>query len=310
MGMREPNQDGSEPLGARTGAIEPLEASRDAVEPPEAGDGAAGQLGAGRAASGPHGVRAGTPYPPEPRIAPGVSPVSAPGGAAGTASWRRRSRIVAACVAAFSIVLIGVSSYFLLSAPQSAVDAVDAGQDAQQGTSQGTAAAEAQAGESQDPQAQDAGAFAADAGDSAADGAAASSGGSSSDGAGALASSGVSDASGGGSSGSSQHQPSVSAVSVTVSVSSSAAGGSVSGGGNPTFAYGATAYDALCATGLSVNAAASQYGVYVTAIGGLAEKEHGANSGWMYSVNGQVPSVSCSSYVLQDGDSVAWYYVV
>lgn len=310
MGMREPNQDGSEPLGARTDATEPLEASRDTVAPPEAGNDAAGQLGADRAVSELRGAHAGTPYPPEPRIAPGVSHVSVPGGAAGTASLRRRSRVVAACVAAFSIVLIGVSSYFLLSASQSAVDAADAGQDAQQGVSQGTAAAEAQAGESQDPQAQDAGAVAVDAGDGAADGAVASSGGPSSDGAGAVVSSGASDAPGGGSSGSSQHQPSASVVSVTVSVSSSAAGGAVSGGSSPTFAYGATAYDALCATGLSVNAAASQYGVYVTAIGGLAEKEHGANSGWMYSVNGQVPSVSCSSYVLQDGDSVAWYYVV
>ncbi len=38
----------------------------------------------------------------------------------------------------------------------------------------------------------------------------------------------------------------------------------------------------LCALGLSVNAHGSSYGTYVAAIGGLAEKEHGGTSGWMY----------------------------
>ncbi len=98
-------------------------------------------------------------------------------------------------------------------------------------------------------------------------------------------------------------------VTVTVSVSSSAADGRVSGSASPTFAQGATAYDALCATGLSVTARSSQYGIYVSAIGGLAEFEYGGNSGWMYSVNGSAPNVSCGSYVLKDGDRVSWYYV-
>lgn len=44
-------------------------------------------------------------------------------------------------------------------------------------------------------------------------------------------------------------------------------------------------------------------------IGGLAEKEHGGHSGWMYSVNGAVPMTACSNYVLSNGDSVSWYYV-
>lgn len=99
-------------------------------------------------------------------------------------------------------------------------------------------------------------------------------------------------------------------VTVSVSVSSSAAGGPVSGGTTAMFNQGASAYDALMACGLSVNASNSAYGVYVSAIGGLAEKEHGANSGWMYSVNGTAPAVSCSNYILRDGDSVQWYYTV
>lgn len=98
-------------------------------------------------------------------------------------------------------------------------------------------------------------------------------------------------------------------VTVTVSVTSSAVGNPVSSGGTFTFNKGATAYDALCALGLSVNAHGSSYGTYVAAIGGLAEKEHGAKSGWMYSVNGAAPMTACSNYVLSNGDNVVWYYV-
>lgn len=98
-------------------------------------------------------------------------------------------------------------------------------------------------------------------------------------------------------------------VTVTVSVTSSAVGNPVSSGGTFTFNEGATVYDALCALGLSVNAHGSSYGTYVAAIGGLAEKEHGATSGWMYSVNGVTPNTACSNYVLSNGDRVVWYYV-
>ena len=98
-------------------------------------------------------------------------------------------------------------------------------------------------------------------------------------------------------------------VTVTVSVTSSAVGNPVSSGGAFTFNEGATVYDALCALGLSVNAHGSSYGTYVAAIGGLAEKEHGSTSGWMYSVNGVTPMTACSNYVLSNGDNVVWYYV-
>ena len=96
---------------------------------------------------------------------------------------------------------------------------------------------------------------------------------------------------------------------MSVSVSSSAADGRVSGSAHPTVTKGATAYDALCATGLSVSTKSSQYGLYVSAIGGLAEFEYGGKSGWMYSVNGSAPNASCGKYVLKDGDTVSWYYV-
>lgn len=130
-------------------------------------------------------------------------------------------------------------------------------------------------------------------------------------------SSGASSSSSGSSSSSSSaggsSQPGTSApagtVTVYVSVSSSAVGNPVSGGGTFTFNQGATVYDALCACGLSMNASNTGYGIYVGAIGGLAEKEHGGHSGWMYSVNGAVPMTACSNYALSNGDSVSWYYV-
>lgn len=98
-------------------------------------------------------------------------------------------------------------------------------------------------------------------------------------------------------------------VTVTVSVTSSSVGNPVSSGGTFTFNEGATVYDALCALGLSVNAHGSSYGTYVSAIGGLAEKQYGGTSGWMYSVNGTTPMTACSNYVLSNGDDVVWYYV-
>ena len=151
-------------------------------------------------------------------------------------------------------------------------------------------------------------------------GSSSSSGGSSSSNAGSgssSSSSGASSSSSGSSSSSSSaggsSQPGTSAptgtVTVYVSVSSSAVGNPVSGGGTFTFNQRATVYDALCACGLSMNASNTGYGIYVSAIGGLAEKEHGGHSGWMYSVNGAVPMTACSNYVLSNGDSVSWYYV-
>lgn len=133
-------------------------------------------------------------------------------------------------------------------------------------------------------------------------GGASSGGGQSSDGA---SSSNGGNASSGGQSGSQESNY----VTVTVSVTSSSVGNPVSSGGTFTFNEGATVYDALCALGLSVNAHGSSYGTYVSAIGGLAEKQYGGTSGWMYSVNGTTPMTACSNYVLSNGDNVVWYYV-
>ncbi|QWT18190.1 DUF4430 domain-containing protein [Collinsella sp. zg1085] len=99
-------------------------------------------------------------------------------------------------------------------------------------------------------------------------------------------------------------------ITVTVRVSAAAAGGGTLASKSLTFERGATAYDALVGTGLSVNASYTAFGIYVAAIGGYAEGEHGSESGWKYAVNGSEPSYSSGAYELKDGDTLSWYYVL
>ena len=47
---------------------------------------------------------------------------------------------------------------------------------------------------------------------------------------------------------------------------------------------------------------------YISGIANLYEFEFGDLSGWIYTVNGEVPSVGCAGYKLSDGDRVAWVY--
>lgn len=95
---------------------------------------------------------------------------------------------------------------------------------------------------------------------------------------------------------------------ISVSVDGSAAGGERYARSVP-FREGMTAYDALVASGAGVNARDTQFGTYVAAIDGLAEKEHGSMSGWVYAVNGVEPNTACSNYTLQAGDTLTWTYV-
>lgn len=76
-----------------------------------------------------------------------------------------------------------------------------------------------------------------------------------------------------------------------------------------------TAYDALkiaCqGTGNEVHIKNNAYGgVYVEGIGDLYEKDYGGTSGWKYKVNGTCPSVACSNYNLNEGDTLVWYYAM
>ena len=72
---------------------------------------------------------------------------------------------------------------------------------------------------------------------------------------------------------------------------------------------GATAFSILSETGLSYKKTGFGSATYVRAINGLAEKDHGPLSGWMYKVNGVAPNISAGSYKLKKGDQVVWYYV-
>lgn len=49
-------------------------------------------------------------------------------------------------------------------------------------------------------------------------------------------------------------------------------------------------------------------GGYVKSIAGLAEKDCGETSGWLYRVNGKMPNISCKYYKLQAGDRVEFIY--
>jgi hypothetical protein len=68
---------------------------------------------------------------------------------------------------------------------------------------------------------------------------------------------------------------------------------------------GDTVYSILKRTGASVSGSKS----YVKGINGLYEFDKGPQSGWMYSVNGSTPNVSCGSYKVKAGDKIKWYYV-
>lgn len=102
--------------------------------------------------------------------------------------------------------------------------------------------------------------------------------------------------------------PQESKVRVTVTIDARADGGSTSSY-TVSLDPGATAYDALVATGASVNARSTAMGVYVAAINGYAEKDQGGESGWKYAVNGSYPNYSAGACALSDGDAVTWVYV-
>lgn len=157
-------------------------------------------------------------------------------------------------------------------------------------------------------------AVAEETGASTASGSGASSGGTTSSAAGSAgttssSSSQTGSSSGGSASTGAQGAQQASTITVHVSVDASAVGGGTLASTSVTLKRGASAYDALRATGLSVNARSTVYGVYVAAIGGFAEFDHGDGSGWTYYVNGVFADRSAGAWTLSDGDSVSWVYV-
>ena len=72
---------------------------------------------------------------------------------------------------------------------------------------------------------------------------------------------------------------------------------------------GATALDALMASGAEVTSEEGAYGIYVTAIDGLANGNEGPSSGWTYTVNDEMPTESADAHRLASGDEVHWIFV-
>lgn len=48
---------------------------------------------------------------------------------------------------------------------------------------------------------------------------------------------------------------------------------------------------------------------YVTSIDGTKAGDHGPESGWMYSVNGEAPDKGAAQYETKEGDTILWYYI-
>lgn len=79
-----------------------------------------------------------------------------------------------------------------------------------------------------------------------------------------------------------------------------------------TYKSGDTVYDILkraCdENNIDVNATDSVYGIYVVGINNISEKNFGKYSGWMYSVNGTPPPISCGKFKASPSDEIIFYY--
>lgn len=101
---------------------------------------------------------------------------------------------------------------------------------------------------------------------------------------------------------------------ITVSVTISAPNGTWLSK-SVTVKKGSTVYHAfvkaLEGSGIFQSGAASGYVRSMTKDGvKYGEFTHGENSGWLYMVNGMLPTVGLTSYHIDDGDSIYWYYTV
>lgn len=81
-----------------------------------------------------------------------------------------------------------------------------------------------------------------------------------------------------------------------------------------TVSKGNTVYDVLkeaCSeNGIRLTASNSTFGIYVSGINNIDEKDCGKNSGWTYWVNGNMPMVTCGKYTVNNGDEIKFSYVV
>lgn len=69
--------------------------------------------------------------------------------------------------------------------------------------------------------------------------------------------------------------------------------------------WGLTALGALDASGVSYHTSTWSWGILVDEIAGQANS---GMAGWMYTVNGQIPSFGPEKYNIKEGDKIIWYY--
>ena len=71
---------------------------------------------------------------------------------------------------------------------------------------------------------------------------------------------------------------------------------------------GDSIYDILMKTGLAVSAEDTGNGLSIEAIEGVANGDKGKTSGWMFSVNGEMPMDYCDRIEVNDGDEIVWEF--
>lgn len=76
----------------------------------------------------------------------------------------------------------------------------------------------------------------------------------------------------------------------------------------------ATCYEALLQVcdefGLHIDHISLPGTEYIKGLGNLYEFDLGAESGWLYSVNGEKPGTGANNVKLKNGDSMRWFYSV
>ena len=78
--------------------------------------------------------------------------------------------------------------------------------------------------------------------------------------------------------------------------------------GDITLKEGASVYDALLESGVELDVGSMSGSVYIDGIGGVVASKISPTSGWLYEVNGEIPSVGADACGLKEGDKVVWTF--
>lgn len=74
------------------------------------------------------------------------------------------------------------------------------------------------------------------------------------------------------------------------------------------FGKGESVFDLLDKAARISHVTIVEKGGYVSSIANISEQSYGDLSGWVYFVNGRMPSVGCREYFPKDGDVIEWHY--